>query len=67
LSSDNKYFTETERDVTWRSLLRSRVNSSVEREITLTFIVSRRERERELNQFAEKNPERGDFVNRERC
>ena len=33
--------------VTWRSLLRSRVNSSVERDIVLTFILCIRGRERE--------------------
>lgn len=36
--------------ITWRSWLRSRVNSSTERDITLTFIVSRSSGEGEANQ-----------------
>ena len=61
---ENENFRERERErvggVTWRSLLRSRVNSSVERDIVLTFIVYQRQRERRMNQSAEasKNPER---------
>ena len=57
---ENENFRERVGGVTWRSLLRSRVNSSVERDIVLTFIVYQRQRERRMNQYAEasKNPER---------
>lgn len=69
---ENENFRERVGGVTWRSLLRSRVNSSVERDIVLTFIVYQRQRERRMNQSAEasKNPEREReslyFVNNER-